>query len=703
MKKIIYFIMIFAAVFAALGLASCRNDDDEMPNRVYYTDADLPIYIPYVNDFVYDYYTPDGEKIEDKTTAFNYNDKVMVKIGFTISADAFAAGKSRFTLSFKPTPGFEGRIISANSSSTDDLDFTATFTTDNKPKNCYIQTEITFGCCGGALRIKYRYDDDEYVPASFGPLNHNNPIKFTYDVATDGYILGQNEKKHFDYDANTTEMLIPDEYNGKPITGIGSNFFSSGRFRNISLPSTLKTIGTEAFKDCWSLQSIVIPDSVTSIGVQAFLRCNALKEVILPDGIKNIGDSVFVGCDNLTYSQYDKGLYLGSAENKYLYLAKVALGDATGVTVHENCKIIGEFAFSKRDGSGLPSLTSVNLPDGLKVIGTRAFSGCSALTSVNLPDGLEVIGDSAFYRCSALTDMAIPDDIPDLGASVFEGCEKLYTEDEYGYYIASKNNKHAVFIKTNHSADVRIKDGCVAIGSYAFSDSWLRAVVLPDSLKSIGAYAFENCERLDNITIPSSVTSIGSGVFSGCKSLKSVTLPDTLENLSAGTFRECESLKTVVLPKNLMRIGYSAFALCGIETLTLPDTLVEICASAFDECKNLQSLTIPDSVVNIGEKAFSLCSSLTSITLPATLERIEDETFEGCRSLEDVTLQLPRNLDYIGRSALSWETSFVGSRRAWMELISFSSQSSSWGLASGGLVHCIDGDLEYDFEGYIYE
>ncbi len=683
MKKILYFIVIlFAAIAAVFGLVSCGNNDDESLSWMGYSEADLPICIPYVNDFAYDYYTPNGEKIEDKSTAFNPEGRVRVNIGFTISADALAAGKSRFTLKFKPTTGFEGRIISANSSSTDDSDFTAMFTTDNKPKSCEIQAEILFGYSSGQLKFQYRYDDEEYISVAMETLNNDKTLKFSYDDATDGYILEKDSGNRWLYNANATEIVVPAEYNGKPITGIGDEVFTECKSAtSVTLPFSLKTIGKRAFASCSALQSVRIPDFVTSIGDEAFSECYALKEVIMSEGIKNIGDNVFASCNNLTYALYDNGSYLGSAENKYLYLAKATLGDATGVTVHESCKIIG----------------------------CNAFYECRIkLTKVILPDGLKVIGDGAFSYCSALADMTIPDSVTEFGNQAFYGCEKLYAEDAAGYYVGTKSNKYTVLVSWKEAKNVRVNDGCLVIDQGVFKSkneietSVIESVVLP-SVTHIGNSAFENCKHLTSVDMPS-VTSIGKYAFRNCESLESVTIPDGVTSVDEYAFNGCSKLKSVVLPESLTSIGEGVFSTCfHLTSATLPSALAKIPDKMFRMCSRLESVNLTDSLRIIGENAFEGCS-LTSVNLPATVEEIGKEAFYTCFELSSITL--PSSLNRFGYRALYSvdEINFSGTRRAWRDILIYSDKVPDSGVLKGGMViaHCVDGDLQFKFIGIIY-
>ena len=119
----------------------------------------------------------------------------------------------------------------------------------------------------------------------------------------------------------------------------------------------------------------------------------------------------------------------------------------------------------------------------------------------------------------------------------------------------------------------------------------LGSIVLPDTITTLGEYAFENCTNLISIKIPSSITEIGKGAFQGCSGLINITIPDNVTKIGNWTFADCTSLTSV----------------------TIPDSVTVIGREAFYRCESLTSITIPSSVTEIGYEAFWGCSNLTDI------------------------------------------------------------------------------------------
>lgn len=166
-----------------------------------------------------------------------------------------------------------------------------------------------------------------------------------------------------------TDIIIPSNYDGKPITGIGSSAFckhlgvtsvtiphsvtsiGDEAFREclgltiVNIPDSVTSIGEGAFRECQSLTSVKIPDSVTSIGDEAFYKCKNLTRLTIPDSVTYIGSGALSACDKLTYNIFDNGNYLGNERNPYAVLVKAKDRYITSNEVHGSAKVICEGAF----------------------------------------------------------------------------------------------------------------------------------------------------------------------------------------------------------------------------------------------------------------------------------------------------------------------------------------------------------------------
>ena len=278
---------------------------------------------------------------------------------------------------------------------------------------------------------------------------------------------------------------------------------------------------------------------------------------------------------------------------------------------------IGKSAFE-----GCYGLTSITIPNSVTSIGDRAFSYCSGLTSITIPNSVTSIGNYAFYDCSGLTSITIPNSVTSIGNYAFydrSGLESIVVDPGNTKYD-SRENCNAI-IETESNTLIK---GC-------------NNSVIPNSVTSIGDYAFNNCSRLTSITIPNSVTSIGNEAFLGCDGLTSITIGNSVTSIGNSAFSSCSGLTSITIPNSVTSIGHQAFSSCsGLTSITIGNSVTSIGSSAFAGCSGLTSITIPSSVTSIGNWAFEGCSGLTSITIPNSVTRIGNKAFNNCENLADV-------------------------------------------------------------------
>ena len=365
----------------------------------------------------------------------------------------------------------------------------------------------------------------------------------------------------------------------------------------MEIPDSVTQIGSEAFSECKSLQSVVIPQGVSEIGYAAFRGCISLQSVVIPQGVTEIGDCAFYECSSLQ-----------------------------SVVIPEGVTEIRSEAFR-----GCISLQSVVVPQGVTEIGRCAFYECSSLQSAEIPQGVTEIGDWAFSDCSSLQSVVIPEGVS-INYGMFEGTPFLKKIPGDLQIL----NQQVLRYRGNAS-EVVIPQGVTQIGDRAFYEcSSLQSMVIPQEVTQIGNFAFCGCSRLQSVVIPQGVTQIGNLAFCGCSSLQSVVIPEGVTQIGEDAFSGCSSLQSVEIPDSVTQIGDYAFYECGsLQSVVIPQGVTWIGKSAFSDCCSLRSVVITQGVTQIGENAFYGCSSLQSVMIPEGMS-INCEMFEDTPFLENI-------------------------------------------------------------------
>ena len=286
---------------------------------------------------------------------------------------------------------------------------------------------------------------------------------------------------------------------------------------------------------------------------------------------------------------------------------------------------IGEYAFSDA------KITSVQIPEGVRIIGKNAFCFCTSLKSVSLPESIEKIDCFAFSETPWLTNHP-------------------YSYD--GKYIVEQN----ILIRADSNVctgEIVIPDGIRYIAGGAFQGCYyMTAVIIPDGVTGCGESAFEWCSELTEITVPEGVTELGDYIFSGCNKLETVSLPKTLRSIGNAAFSRLYSLRTVTFAEGaeLKEIPFNSFRGCiALTTLRLPDSVTSIGDFAFFDCEELKDFDLPPQLSHLGDYALGCCFSLESVTIPETLTYLPECAFSSCNKLTDVTV--PACVTQIGPQA----------------------------------------------------
>ena len=236
-------------------------------------------------------------------------------------------------------------------------------------------------------------------------------------------------------------------------------------------------------------------------------------------------------------------------------------------------------------------IKKVIFEEGLCHIGDQAFFDCNQLESITLPESLVSIGEMAFDNCFALKTVVIPKNVQFIGTSAFSNCvglQSLQVNKDNPYFmtensvIFSKDGKTLLYYY-NFTDSSYTLPGCVlSIGERAFSNNRvLQNVILADGLQEIHKYAFCN-SGLQTIRIPNSVTVLENFAFRDCDQLQEVSLGTGVETIADYSFSNCKKLNSVTLPEGVKALGNRAFSNCDtIEHIVVPDSLTDVADNAF--------------------------------------------------------------------------------------------------------------------------
>ena len=330
---------------------------------------------------------------------------------------------------------------------------------------------------------------------------------------------------------------------------------------NIVIEGGVTTIGEDAFSYCDGLTTVTIPNNVTTIGNCAFEWCISLEEVTIGSGVTSIGDRAFEGCSSLTKIKVSgENLYYKSVYNVLFTkdgtrLIKYPEGStATSYTIPNDVKTIDIFAFAYSN----KNLTGVTIGSGVTTIDEGAFFSCNGLTTISIPDNVTTIGEDAFAGCEYLTTLNIGSGVTSIGDGPCNGCSRLTEITVSGGNMNYKSVYNVLFTY----------DGKRLIQYPAGSTA--TSYTIPNSVTTIGNYAFEWCIKLTSVTIPNTVTSIGTCAFSGCTGLTTMSIPSSVTYIGEDAFSYCSDLTTMNIPSSVTYIGDYAFDSCtDLATITL--------------------------------------------------------------------------------------------------------------------------------------
>ncbi|MBR5218388.1 MAG: leucine-rich repeat protein [Clostridia bacterium] len=320
-------------------------------------------------------------------------------------------------------------------------------------------------------------------------------------------------------------------------------------------------------------------------------------------------------------------------------------------------------SFSAISASAATNYLSYTI-SGEEVTVTRCST--SANGTVDVPatfNGYPVtkIGDGAFKECTKLDRVTLPSTVTSIGAEAFYGCGQLFAVEGTGNitYIADK-----AFKSCSNLTYFTIPNNIEYIGKYAFADTNLGSITLPERAITIGSNAFEGSQYADNTAnwtggllyigkhlvkadyfmtetanIAEGTITIADGAFDGCYQMKGVTFPDGLIRIGDSAFAWCHKIEKAIIPESVTYLGSMAFYNCyALTQANIPGKVKNISDSTFLNCSALKDVTISEGVTSIGSRAFEGCRLFGEITIPASLTSVGVDAFKICTDLKKVNI-----------------------------------------------------------------
>lgn len=425
------------------------------------------------------------------------------------------------------------------------------------------------------------------------------------------------------YTGSKTDVVIPETftYNGVEYVTVGLGGYDSYTWRynlnngyyhlkSVTLPTTLRFLGSYAFYYCQGLTEIQLPYGLKSIGGSVFENCTSLESLTIPASVTQFtGYDPFYGCSKLKTLRCEATVPPVCSDNFsngiHVIYVPAGSGAAYEAATYWKDRIIV-------DGEGVSANVEVETPGTL---GEKLLEQVEYLRQLNYLTVSGTLNSDDIYTIQNRLTGLLTIDMSDVEMAALPN-------DMF-------RNRYAL-------QQVVLPNSLISIGQYAFYGCYnLQDMVLPATLKYIYTYAFCNCDNFEHVVIPEGVTTVGSNAFEGCDALQTVKWPSTTTTILNSMFYH-SGLESIEIPEGVTTIGWNVFYGTNLAKLECPSTLTAINGHAFADCASLSVVKLNEGLTSLGEEAFDNCDALTSIVLPSTLLDC-NVPFDNCNNIKTVT------------------------------------------------------------------
>ena len=361
-------------------------------------------------------------------------------------------------------------------------------------------------------------------------------------------------------------------------------------------------------------------------------RNNNIIPVI--EGTLNVDGSIYEDDANIINEKYGMNLVLNVTGGYYVRFAdpevlRVLLannvGDGVGITTEDIEKVTG-IAGWFYNNTTIESFDELEKFSGVSIIAPndnndyQAFRGCTSLKSIKLPSSINKVGRIAFGGCTSLSYIKLHNTITTIGTRAFDGCTSL-------------------------SIDLDLPN-LTTLGYGSFYNTAIKKVISLGSIASVAGSnnqytgTFSTCKNLTEVNLPETVTSIGVFAFYGCASLNSINFPNSIKNIAGNAFQGCTSLEIedLSLP-NLETLGQNAFYGVKIKKISNMGKVTALPTAStstqnFGDKSVLEEIVLPDGLASVPNDSFNAYSALTTIHNISIVNSIGASAFRECVSLQ---------------------------------------------------------------------
>ena len=427
------------------------------------------------------------------------------------------------------------------------------------------------------------------------------------------------------YNGEAVDFAIPDG-----VTEIAPSVFSGMEVENVWVPASVRTIGEKAFFKS-GLKTIAFqddeasPSQLTTLGPSAFGYTN-LERIELPRSVVMLGKGLFYDTPMKTVS-FGPNIAAGQLEGASINRLTLTHIDVDPANV--NYESVDDVLYSRSPRSlvlfprGKEYVGTYEVLEGTESIGVGAFLNAQ-ITSVAFPSSLRTVGAAAFYE-SRLTSVSLPDGCESVGESSFAYMDNLQTVDlggtrsidQYAFQFSSN------LTEVNFHQDL---NRLTEIGERAFQGTGLSSVTVPDSVETIGGYAFMT-GALTSIHLGAALVSVEHSAFEGNPQLATVTLSPGNSHYfidGGGLFKKGEAGQSLVIVPPAS----------SVTEFVVPAGTNEIGPHAFEDVATLTRVVLPDGLTTIGSNAFNGCTHLVDLVIPDSVEVVDATAGSGPVSIE---------------------------------------------------------------------